>query len=216
MRILYVLAACLALPACGTTRALPAANLNPGPEGRYDYGYDEDWGGYGREDGYVGVSALYSIEQFDPFPLTLGGTPLSSSVDDSPGFGVRGGYRLSKEFAVEAAVDRVLGHEVSIRIPGPFGTVTEDLDTWNAGVQGKYYLAYGSVQPFLLAGAGWTKSEFGSLSDSGAYIRAGAGADFYLDKDVAVFFEASWNTGGEIEGVDLDHLDAHVGLLFWF
>jgi len=207
MRIPFVLAACLALPACGSTRS------------DYGYGYDYGYGdreGYGRaESGYVGVSGLYSFEQFDTFPLFLGGTPISSTVDDSPGVGVRAGYRFTPQVAVEAAVDRVIGHDVSIRVPG-FGTVHEDLESWSAGVQAKYFLDDGGVQPYLLGGIGWTQSELSDLDDSSSYARVGAGVDIYLDRDVALFLEASWNQGGELEGVDLDHIDAHVGVMFWF
>ena len=92
----------------------------------------------------------------------------------------------------------------------------EDLESWSAGIQGKYFLGEGSVQPYLLAGLGWTQSELADLDDSSSYARVGAGVDFYLEENAAIFLEASWNQGGELEGVDLDHIDAHLGVAFWF
>jgi hypothetical protein len=205
---------------------LPLAAAEPavaGPglavAGAEDYGDYDDYGRssrYDREGGYAIVTGMYSIEQFDSIPITFGGSPVDSTVDDSVGAGLRLGYRFDRTFAAELAIERQFGHEVSIRVGGPFGTLTEDLETWNYGVQGKAYLSGGSTQPYALLGFGYTESEFANLDESGEYVRIGTGVEFYLEDDAVLLFEASWNTGGEIGGVELDRIDLHVGLLFWF
>jgi hypothetical protein len=215
----------LLLPACAAIPAppIPAPGL-PRTVSDEGYGYDDsefDFGGsrgeYSREGGYGAIALLYSFEQFDSFPITFMGTPVSTTVDDSLGTAVRGGYRVSEEFAVELSIERALTYEVTARLP-VFGKATLDLEMLTIWAQGKVYACGGSVQPYGVVGVGWWDAELENLDDSGVGLRAGAGVDFWLDRsgDSALFLEATFNTGAEIEGVDLDHFDVMAGLVFRF
>lgn len=191
-RSMAALCLCLALPACASTG---------------DGWDDTDFGGeddFARPGTYVGVSAVKGMEQF----RNLG--PLDASNSDV-GVGLRVGQRIDPRFAVEVAVDQVPGYELSA--PG----ASADLDVTSVAVQGKYFFTEDRVQPYALFGLGWTEMDVDAagLDNSEAFVRAGAGVDVYLSRNVALFGEATWNVpAGDLD--DAEHIDFQMGLLFRF
>ena len=208
---------CAALPACAAPRCPAQQDWASGAGYGGGYGYGDPYGygdagdgagkAWAREGTYGGFSLQYSIDDFD--------VPPSLSVDNSPGFGFRIGQRLSDRFAVEGAFDYATGYEVTAR-SAFFGKETEDLTLWNLAVQGKAYLATDAVQPYLLAGVGFSRVSVDGESDEGVLARVGAGAEVPLSRDAALFGEATWNMLNMSDAVDLDHLAFQVGLLVRF
>ncbi|MBI5504358.1 MAG: outer membrane beta-barrel protein, partial [Deltaproteobacteria bacterium] len=61
-------------------------------------------GEYGRSGPYVGAGGVYAIENIDA-PAGI------SSVDDSWGYNIKGGYRFNQIFALEAKWEQWLGFD---------------------------------------------------------------------------------------------------------
>jgi len=195
------LAICLAL-------ALPACAAAPVQDYGTEYAeYTSMTETYSREGGYLGISAAYGVDNFD--------VASGLSVDNSPGFGIRGGYRTSERFAIELAGESMTGYDLKVSNPF-FGTQTGTLKTQELVVQAKAFLATKSVQPYVLAGLGYEHAEVDGDSDDGTLLRFGLGSDFYLSKDTALFVEGTWNSVSMKDFVDLDGVIFQVGVLFRF
>lgn len=197
MRLALALALALALPACATASGKGDEEWDSrSPTGKTEY-----W----RKGGYASVGALHGFERFKNKPTGV-------TVSDSDlGFVVRGGWRLDRNVAVEATVESETGYTVN-HTPGP----NTNIDLWSYGIQGKYYFADQRFQPYGLVGLGTAHATAtNGVSDSGGFLRVGAGTEFYLAKDVALFGELSYNRmTGNLK--DLDHVDLIVGVLVRF
>jgi hypothetical protein len=202
MKLLTALALALMLPACATSFA------GEGREGKDGEWYPNSPTGikeYGRKGPYASVGGVLSKENFD-----TSGTGLSAG-DSDLGFAFRVGARLEKNVAVELTAEDITGYTLK-----GFGS-SVDLDLWSIGVQGKYFFSDEKVQPYALVGLGVAHADVDTfdLDDSGSYFRVGGGADIYINKDIAVFGELSYNRMmGDLK--DLDHIDFIVGLLVRF
>jgi hypothetical protein len=154
---------------------------------------------------YAGIYGLHSFENFH----TSG--PGIHAGDSDLGAGVKFGYRLNPEFAVEAIAESVKGFEISR------GNVENDLDLANFAVAGKYFFMHDRFQPYLLGGIGMARSDVRNfdLDDNDWFLRAGLGMDVYITPGFAVFGEANYNrmmSGSN----DLHHIDLAVGLMVRF
>jgi opacity protein-like surface antigen len=190
MRADWMLAAAVVLPGCAM-----AQGGAPVPGTGTDYA---------RTGPYAGFGILEGFEEFDP-PGGLNAT------DSDLGIAVRGGMRLNPNVAVEATIEDAS----EFRLRTPAGST--DLDIWSLGVQGKYFLATDKVQPYLLAGVGAARVEVDRFAsdEEGGYFRLGFGSDFYVNRDVALFGEATYNhLLGDVR--DFDHVDVLIGVLVRF
>jgi opacity protein-like surface antigen len=200
-----VLALTLALPACASVYAEGGSTTNKSGD---DTWYAESPTGkkeYGREGGYAGIALVQGFENFD-----TAGTGVSAD-DSDVGFAIRGGWRTAEGLAFEGSLESVTGYELSA------GPASIDLDFTSLSFAGKYYLSPDRVQPYAMVGFGWAwvDTDVAGLDDDAVFIRIGGGADFYLNKDVAVFGELSYNRmTGDLK--DLDHVDFVIGVLFRF
>ena len=196
MRILAAMLAPLALAGCAAATVQDKQFYDRSPTGKPEYA---------RKGGYLGVGALQSMENFD-----TGGTGLSAD-DSNLGVVVRGGARLDENLAIELSLEDAFDYELSA------GAASADLDIRSAAFQAKYYFLTDKVQPYALFGLGWAQADVSDIDvdDDGPFVRLGAGADMYLNPDVALFAELNYNRmGGDID--DLDHIDLLLGLLFRF
>jgi opacity protein-like surface antigen len=148
---------------------------------------------YDRTGPYVGVGFAYGIENFGLGKLEdFAGTELS--VDNSPGFDIRGGYRFHPNLAVEGDVQYFTGFDINEKGGGKLGTA----DTLAVTVDAKGYPLTGRFQPYGLLGLGFMRSTFDpkgggdSNNDSVFAARLGVGADFYATENIVVFVEGSY------------------------
>lgn len=160
---------------------------------------------FARAGAYAG---LYGIEAFENFHTSSSGV---DSGNSDLGAGLKIGYRVMPEVAVELLAENVKGFRLSD------SSVTANMTLVNFGLVGKYYLATERFQPYLLAGAGVASSHVRHFDydKQGGFLRGGLGMDVYLIDHVAVFGEANYNR--MVGGVsDLHHIDLQLGLLFRF
>jgi len=192
MKVALLLALCALSASC--------ASMQDDKKGGGDAGAED----FGRKGPYAGFSLIQGFENFD--------TPSGVSADDSDiGIGLRGGMRMEKNWAIEGVLESVGGYEIDA---GPF---SEDLDMLTLGAQGKYYFSDRKVQPYALAGLGLVRADIDrfNFDDSGTYFRIGGGADFYLNRDVALFGELNINQlFGDVH--DLDYFALQFGVLVRF
>jgi hypothetical protein len=202
MRFALALALSCALPACASVQSKAEEEWYPhSPTGVKEYG---------REGGYGAFGGLLSFENFD-----TSGTGIDAGNSDL-GFSARGGWRTAEGLAVEGFLEYIPGYDLDVTVPG-FGTVSEDLKIWNIGFAGKYYVGHEKVQPYALFGLGWARAEVDNIDvdDSAPFVRFGAGSDFYVTKDVGVFFELDYDVmTGDLD--DLNHWNGVLGLVFRF
>jgi outer membrane protein W len=160
---------------------------------------------FARPGPYAGLYAIQSYENFDTSDSRV------RSGNSDLGAGLRVGYRTTPCFAVEVIAENVKGFSVSQ------GNVEDDLDLLNFALAGKYFLADGRLQPYLLGGAGLARADVRSFDfdNHGWFLRGGLGVDVYVATSVAVFGELNYNRmmGGKS---DLHHIDAQLGLLIRF
>ncbi len=205
MRLLLALALALSLPACAS-----AAGGGADATGGKDWdphsvtGKTEYW----RKGYYGAVGLVQGFEHFNNVPAG------ASARDSDLGFTLRGGWRVDKDIAVEILAEDETGF--GVRAPGPGGG-TANLDLWSFGVQGKFYFADQRLEPYGLVGIGGATAsgDRGLRDGSGAFVRIGGGAEYYLKKDVALFAEASFNRmTGNLK--NYDHVNLAVGVLVRF
>jgi hypothetical protein len=168
-------------------------------------------GGDGPESDFArpGVYAgLYGIKAFENFHT--GGNSVHAGHSDL-GAGVKIGYRVASNVAVEFVAENVRGFDIDD------GNVDSNLDLLNFGLMGKYYFATERFQPYVIGGFGVARSDVSNFNydHDGGFLRGGMGADFYLTRNFALFGEANYNrmVGGTS---DLHHIDLQLGLIFRF
>jgi len=160
---------------------------------------------FARPGAYVGAYGIKSYEQFDTHDSTV------TFGDSDLGIGLRIGYRLNEDIALEVIGEDVKGFSVS------GSSADANLDLMMFGVNGKFFLASGRLQPYLLAGVGVARADVRGFNydNDGGYFRAGLGMDIYVTSNFGFFGEANYNR--MIGGVsDLHHIDLQLGIQFRF
>jgi predicted small secreted protein len=168
------------------------------------HGGDGSESDFARSGVYAGLFGIKSYENFD----LSGGV---HSGDGDLGAGVKLGYRISPEIAVEAIAENIKGFRVSD------GKVDDDLDLLNFGVMAKYYFMTDRFQPYVIGGVGVARSDVSGFNydHDGGFLRGGLGIDVYLSHNFALFSELDYNR--MVGGVsDLHHIDFQVGLIYRF
>ncbi len=125
---------------------------------------------YARAGWFVGAQGTYAVENID-----------GGSFDNSGGFNIRAGKRYGPKFAMELEYEWL----------DDFGDAGVDLNTWMLSANGRYYVAQGPIQPFLMLGLGLVVAETDpgspSKDDSEAFgARFGGGLEMYVTSNVAV------------------------------
>jgi hypothetical protein len=150
-----------------------SAQAEPGPE---NVEFD-------RPGGYVGMGASYGFELSMERELARGlGTPVS--VDNSWGFHLYTGYRVSSMIAFETEIEYLNNFDVSSG-----GTEIGKIDMLAVTANLKFPLLPGRIQPYPLVGFGLFHSSrrhnprTGEVA--GAY-RVGAGVDVYATPHLVV------------------------------
>jgi hypothetical protein len=158
---------------------------------------------YSRDGFYAGAAAIGSVSSFDDD----GSVDLGDS-DVVAGIGLRGGFRFNDQFAVEVEYQGSDDYEFANDV---------DIFLQSFGVNGKFFMLTGRMQPYVLAGIGSLDAEvdIASLDEAQPYYRLGIGLEGYFNRNVASFFEVETN----IPTDDLDDLtynSALVGFLYRF
>lgn len=133
---------------------------------------------YGRSGPFLGIGVDYSFEDFS-------GGASSPAPDDSWGYDIDAGYRFNEYFALQ------IGWQDFVS----FDDGGDDVRFWMVGLDAKFYPFHGMVQPYLLAGAGYSDaddSRGGNDDGYGFAGRFGAGFDFYLTRNWALNTEVGY------------------------
>jgi opacity protein-like surface antigen len=149
---------------------------------------------YARPGWYVSAFGVYALNHYRDTQ--------NPDYEGSPGMNIRGGYRGSEWYAIEAEIEWIYRFEDK-----------DDDDIYNrvfiGGVNAKFYPFHERVQPYLVVGVNGMnvhaknpppKGDFGG-TDWG--FRFGLGADFYITEHIAVSLESSYVLGvGDIWKAD--------------
>ncbi|VVS91342.1 porin family protein [Desulfoluna spongiiphila] len=159
--------------------------------------------------------------------IGVGGSNLHENIDtgsngidfdESVGFNVKLGYRISDSLEAEIDYLYIDGFDGSVA-----GIEAFELDGYTVTANAKWYPSEGKVQPYCLVGAGvadlTASVDFqdiqNSESDRGAVFRAGAGVDAYVSESVLFFGEISYYlTCGDIDDNDFMPMTLGVKRLF--
>jgi opacity protein-like surface antigen len=161
---------------------------------------------YARTGPYIGLGGLYAIELFDD--NSVGG----ARTDNSFGFEVHGGYRVTPHF----------GAEIRYEWFNEFDLDPGHIDAWAISINGKGYLLTGRIQPYGLVGLGLMHGDGSAGNFAGAahpsngfMMRFGGGLDAYITENIVIGPEFAYllPTGS---ANDLDMLTIALGLTFRF
>jgi len=165
---------------------------------------------YDREGAYVGVGFSYGFENFglsktEDAASDIIGARVELGADDSPGFDIRGGYRLHPNFAIEGEIQYFTGFDLNIDNMSTRGETINlnekfgSIDTLAVTVNAKGYVLTGRVQPYGLFGIGLARANFDpeiegvdSQDDNQFAVRFGAGVDFYATENIVINAEAGY------------------------
>lgn len=187
------------------------------------------------------VPATASADDFDRFGPYLGlnaawGYPLfedqaqdvipGATLDPSWGLNTRAGIRLLSFLALEAQYEWM--NDFKVDSPSPF---PPDVNIMGHTLTGnvKFYIPVWRIQPYLLAGFGFTRYKFeatgfSTVTDNFFAGRVGGGADIYLTKSWALNAEVSAlltasDVSTSLSSDDLQslhYLSASLGLMYRF
>lgn len=146
--------------------------------------WDDDYYPFAREGLYVGVGALFALENFDR-GAAIGGAALGISAEDGGGFELRGGSRVYPNFAGELLFQFHGGFSVKDRTSGS----KDSFNGWSLTGNAKGYPLLGRVQPYGVAGVGLLSFTQKRDADLGFVARIGGGVDLYLSEAVVVDLE---------------------------
>ena len=149
---------------------------------------------------YLGVSGTYATSLFQEKVLGYAGLPpATAQISDSKGFSARLGYRAMSWLALEVQYEWLDTFDFSNPALGKFAEYRPQTVTANL----KLFLPSGSVQPYLLAGAGISFWQLDMLpfpahsveglrsSGEGFSGRAGLGLNIHLSEHIALNAEAT-------------------------
>ena len=123
-----------------------------------------------KEGFYLGVNVLFNDINGDI------NTP--ENVDSGNGLGLRGGFGLNNNIAVEAGVWKT---KHSNKLAGK----SADLDAGTIDLKISFPLVGSHIEPYVLFGAGMFTIEQKGISDKGKGGRVGIGMDIYLFPDIS-------------------------------
>jgi opacity protein-like surface antigen len=165
---------------------------------------------FARRGWMVGVAGSYAFETFEDdaerdFQKVLG-PAVNLSVDDSPGFNGRLGYRCHRRFSAEVETEWLHGFDADLTQPGVDQLAHVEYDPIVVTANVKTYFGTGRYQPFLLVGAGAMTAErklrdpvglaFTGLnkdeSDNAFAMRFGGGIDLYATENVALSVDVDY------------------------
>lgn len=164
---------------------------------------------FARRGWFLGVAGSSAIETFEDdaerdFQKVLG-PEVNLSVDDSPGFNGRVGYRCHRRFAAEVETEWLSGFDADLTQPGVDQLANVEFDPIVVTANVKGYLLTGRYQPFLLIGAGAMTADanlrdpvgliftgINSESDNAFAMRFGGGIDLYATKNVVLSVDADY------------------------
>jgi len=177
---------------------------------------------------YLGVNGAFGYPLFEDQVQDSLGPVLGADtqLDYTWGLNARAGLRLLSFLALEAQYEWMDDFQIQPSNPLPNINIMGHTLTGNL----KLYIPIRRVQPYLLAGFGFTKYKFESqgtevLNDTFFAGRVGVGTDIYLTKKWALNVEGSaLLTASELEGVaqnldqlsSLHYISASVGLMYRF
>lgn len=164
---------------------------------------------FARRGWMVGVAGSYAFETFEDqaerdFQKVLG-PAVNLSVDDSPGFNGRVGYRCHRRFSAEVETEWLHGFDADLTQPGVDQLAHVEYDPVVVTTNVKGYFLTGRYQPFLLLGAGAMTAEtklrdpvglaftgLDSESDTAFAMRFGGGIDLYATKNAVVSLDVDY------------------------
>jgi opacity protein-like surface antigen len=175
---------------------------------------------------YLGLNGAFGYPLFENEVEDILGA--GTELDYTWGLNTRAGLRLLSFLAVEAQYEWMKDFE--IHPPASSGLPNVDIMGHTLTGNVRLYIPIRRVQPYFLAGFGFTKYKFeaqgfDSYSDTFFAGRLGAGADIYITKKWAINAEASaLLTASDLDdiGSNLDQLNglhyisASVGLMYRF
>ena len=189
-----------------------------------------------RDDEFVNPGAYLVLGGFTAFTAFK---DIPSDFDTSLGFMLRGGYRISPIFAIEAEGNFIAGWDTHEEEPPPGVDQTDfTLDGGIATINALAYLPLGRLQPHVSVGMGgmWAQlrttnsvtqicsldsywfcqNVYLQLDHSGGFVmKFGGGLDYYLTRDWAVVTDASYVLPfGDLK--DLRYLSFNWGVRFNF
>ncbi len=178
---------------------------------------------FGRPGWYVGGGFTWAFENFD-FDEVNAYTGVDLSASGSPGFDVRGGYRINEFVAIEADFQYYADFDVDA---AGFDVLSADAFSFFGSVKG--YPLSGRVQPYGLFGIGVLRAEleddlgFGVSGDDAAFtLRFGGGLDVYVTEHVLLNLDVGYllvptdmNFGGPVD-VGTDLIPLTVGAQYRF
>ncbi len=159
-------------------------------------------GGFADRGLYLGVSGVYATSLFQEKILSYAGLPpATAQIGDSKGLSARLGYRAMSWLALEVQYEWLDTFDFSNSTLGKFAEYKPQTVTANL----KLFLPSGSLQPYLLVGAGISFWELdmlpfpaemepvpgGQSSGEGFSGRAGLGLNFHLSEHIALNAEAT-------------------------
>lgn len=155
---------------------------------------------------YVGVSGAVTLQSLDEDQTKDKFTiPPAINFDDSWGIQVRAGHVYSKKLTAEALFEYTAPFEALT------GSDSDDLDVFALTVNAKLSAPnYEKFTPYAIAGLGVMNAHedikyqgaSSETTDWGACVRIGAGIDYSLPNNLAINFEAAYNSGmGDIDHV---------------
>jgi len=183
---------------------------------------------FSRFGAYLGLNGAFGYPLFEDQVQDALGPILGADtqLDYTWGLNTRAGIRLLSFLALEAQYEWMNDFQIQPSNPLPSIDIMGHTLTGNV----KLYIPIRRVQPYFLAGFGFTKYKFevqGNevLNDIFFAGRLGAGADIYITRSVALNMEASaLLTASELQGVvsnldqlsSLHYISASVGLIYRF
>ncbi len=182
-----------------------------------DNGRDANaYGAYDRPGFYIGGGLVggFSTRLESELHEIAGVTDVE--VDPSVGLTVRVGVRVTPHIAIEAHYEWMDDFGISVA-----GNEIADTQTQTLTGDLKGYLATGSVQPYLTAGAGFLTAKSDDprtnfqRTDTDFVARVGGGVEFYLNESVGFSVDTSYVLpAGDVK--DLDYISVGAGVFFRF
>lgn len=176
-------------------------------------------GDFDRFGPYVGINAAWGYALFEDEVQSATGDP-NASLDPSWGLNTRLGLRLFSFLALEGQYEWMDDFAIS----STAGNASVNGNTFTGNV--KFYIPVWRVQPYFLAGIGFTRYriEGGGQSIKQELFagRLGGGADIYLTEKVALNAEvAALLTANDLEFngdsfSSLNYLSVSLGLMYRF
>ncbi len=155
----------------------------------------EDETDYAATGPYIGAGGMYAIENFDATG--------PGNEDNSPGFNVLVGYRITPHFAVEAMYEYFHefdddGRATAQRLANqPVTHATDHYDGWATTINAKGYLWTGRWQPYGAFGLGYIDINGhnvvrGSGAGQGVDVRLALGMDACVTEHIAIAPEIAY------------------------